>query len=254
MRMFRSGWLVALVVAVAAPARADVTITQKNGGSIMGQSADGESTLYIKGGRMRTDQTMGGTMQVSIVDIPNQQMIVLDPARKTAQVFDMSRLGDQLAKISGGEVTTSITPTTEKRTIAGQVCTVHDSKVTMPMKIADQTLTMSMVGPVCLAKGGPAQADFAAFYKAAAEKGFLFGNAAQGGAGSAIPKMYAEMARLGVPYATEMNMAVEGTGPMAQMMSQMGGMSMTTEVVSVSAAPLAESLFQVPDGYTVTKQ
>ena len=54
-------------------------------------------------------------------------------------------------------------------------------------------------------------------------------------------------------YLTEINLTVEGTGQMAEMMQQMGPMKVTTRVTSVNTDPVAEDLFKVPEGYTVIK-
>ena len=46
----------------------------------------------------------------------------------------------------------------------------------------------------------------------------------------------------------------EGTSPMAAAMSKMGGNTITTEVVSVSTAAIADSVFDVPADYKVNKR
>ncbi len=46
---------------------------------------------------------------------------------------------------------------------------------------------------------------------------------------------------------------MQGEGPMAEMMKKMSN-TISTEVTEVSAAPLAASLFEVPEGYKVTKR
>ena len=57
--------------------------------------------------------------------------------------------------------------------------------------------------------------------------------------------MYRKMAELGVPFATEMRIGMEGTGPMAEMMKKMGN-TITTEVTSVSTAAIDAALFEIP--------
>jgi hypothetical protein len=50
------------------------------------------------------------------------------------------------------------------------------------------------------------------------------------------------------------NISFEGGGPMAAIMSKMGGNSITSEVTSVSTDAVADSLFEVPAGYKVNKR
>jgi hypothetical protein len=57
----------------------------------------------------------------------------------------------------------------------------------------------------------------------------------------------------GLAYLTEMTMSMEGSGPMADMMRQMGPMKMTTKTSSVSPTPISDDLLKVPEGYTIVK-
>lgn len=59
--------------------------------------------------------------------------------------------------------------------------------------------------------------------------------------------MYRKMAETGgIAYETEMNMKMDGSGPLAGLMAKMGGGSATTTTTDVSAAPLADDLFAPP--------
>jgi hypothetical protein len=58
----------------------------------------------------------------------------------------------------------------------------------------------------------------------------------------------------GMAILTEMNMTIEGTGQMADMMKQMGAMKITTRVTSVKSDPVPDDQFQIPAGYTTVKQ
>jgi hypothetical protein len=66
--------------------------------------------------------------------------------------------------------------------------------------------------------------------------------------------MYRKVAGLGVLLAQEMNIKFEGSGPMAGMMSKMGGSTMTSEVVDVSADSIPDSTFEVPADYKLIKR
>lgn len=247
-----------LCAAMAAPADADVTIKQKLTGKGMMAIAGGEGTQYIKGTRMRVDNAAGGNETSMIIDVNAQQMIVLNHKRREAEVNDMTKLSAEMAKLPVSDVKASITPTKETRQVAGTSCTVHDMQVTVPTTMGNEQVTFVLSGPICLAKNGPGAADVMAFYKAAAEKGFIFNDPrtakAQPGQAKGMAAMYREMAALGVPLSQEMNFKFEGTGAMAAMMSKMGGSSMTTDVVSISTDAIPDSTFQIPEGYkTITR-
>ena len=249
-----------LCCAVASPALADVTLKSKGGGTGMVGAVSGDMTQYVKGLKIRIDQMTGkGKQTTTIIDIVARQMIVLDHEKKEADVINMASLGESLAKGGVSDIATSITPTNQTRQIAGQPCTVYNLKVAVPMQVGNSAMKMVMSGPQCLVKNGPGQADFAAFYRAASEKG-MFLDAAQAKARPAMAKamtdMYKQMAELGVPFATEMNIGIdagEAGGPMAEMMKKMNN-TITTEVTSVSTAAIEATMFDVPAGYKVSKR
>jgi hypothetical protein len=244
--------------AIAAPAAADVTFRRKNDGRVMTGSLAGTSVQYIKGTKMREDQTIGGTEHSSIVDLSAQQMIVLNHARREAEVYDMTKIAVDMAKIPISDVQARVTPTAQTRTIAGMSCTVHDMEVTVPMELGGEKMKIVMSGPTCLGKNAPGRADVAGYYRAAAEKGLFFGDPraakAQPGQARGMTALYREMAGLGVPLAQEMTIAIQGDGPMAGMMGKMGGSTMSTEVQSISTDPIPDSTFEIPEGYKVIRR
>ena len=244
---------------VATPATADVTLKQKTSGKgLMGAAGDGESTTYVKGLKFRSDQGAGNRQTSMLMDVGGTQMVVINHDKKEADVFDMAKLGEQMSElVSVSDIKSSFTPTDKTRQIAGATCTVYDVSITMPVKIANMPMTMSMTGPYCLVKNGPGQADFAAFYKAAAEKGFVFGDPRAAKASPtprAMTEMYRKMSELGVPFAMETTIKTQGEGPMAALMSKIGNAGMTSEVISVSTAPIADALFEIPAGYKINKR
>lgn len=251
--------IAACAALAASPASADVTLRQKTTGKGMGASMSGDGVQYIKGTKMRTDQTVGGKLISVIIDATSQKMISIDHAKKEATIVDMAQIARDLAKIQASEIKASITPTSQTRRIAGASCTVHNMDVSVPARIGgNDDLVVHMTGPVCLVKGGPGAADYAAFYKAAAEKGLFFTDPraakAQPGQARGMTELYREMAGKGVAYATELTFKFEGSGMMAQMMNKMGGMTMLSEVTEVSSAPIPDSMFEVPAGFKTKQQ
>lgn len=240
----------------AAPAAADITLKSKASGKGMVGAIAGDMTQYLKGTRTRTDQTTGGRQTSTIIDAATQKMIVLDHEKKQAEVIDMTAIGNSMAKAGMADVNVTITPRTETRQIAGTACQVYDLKVVVPMQMGNGGMTMVMSGPQCLAKNAPGHADFMAFYKAASEKGFFLDPnqaRAQPAAAKAMADMQRKMAELGVPLATEITIAMEASGPMAEMMKKMGN-TITTEVTAISTAAIPDAMFDVPADYRVTKR
>jgi hypothetical protein len=115
-------------------------------------------------------------------------------------------------------------------------------------------MTVRLAGPMWVVKDAPGARDFLAFYRAAVDKGWIFSDprAAKGSPGQAkaMAQMYKQLAETGgLPYETEMQIKLEGEGPMAAMMAKMGGMTATTTVLSVATDALADDLFAPPAGY-----
>ena len=254
--------LCALVICTfaAPPAFADVTLKQKSSGKgPVGGMNEGETTTYIKGLKFRSDTNTGGKQITMLMDAGGSLMTMLNHEKKEAEVYDMAKLTESISEqISISDVKTSVTPTGQTRQIAGATCAVHDVATTVPVKIANMPMTMSMSGPYCLAKNGPGHADFMNFYKAASEKGFIFGDPraakAAGGQARAMTEMYRKMAELGVPLAMDVTMKMQGEGPMAAIMAKMGNGSMSNEALSVSTDAIADAMFEIPAGYKINKR
>jgi hypothetical protein len=274
--MKRLAATLALVLAVclaAAPARADVTIrsTVKATGPM---AMEGQSVSSIKGTKMRVETTMSGEMAasmptaepgkpvktVAIVDASARQMIVLDAATKTATVYDLGKMADQMRQAGGpSDVKVSMTPTGRTRQILGRTCSEYTLSVSMvvapPTGGAPMTITLG--GPTWIARDAPGAGDFATFYKAAGESGLFFGP----GGGGANPQargmsaMYQALADTGgIPYEQVIQVNFAGEGPMADMMKRMGSPGTTMTVTGVSIDPIPDELFAIPAGYTTKKQ
>jgi hypothetical protein len=247
-----------LVATLAAPAAADVTLKTKTGGKMMTMNLDGSGVQYIKGTRMRQDQSNAMGQTSTIIDIGNQQLIAINHAKKEAEVYDFRTLGAELSKLPISEMKSRVTPKGQTRQIAGISCAVHDIEVTVPFAMGDEKMTFLLSGPACLAKEGPGASEMAAFFKMASDKGFFFGDPraakVQPAQARGMMALYKEMSALGLPLTQEINVAFQGEGQMAAMMSKMGGATMTYEVLSASADSIPDSTFEIPAGYSVAKR
>jgi hypothetical protein len=104
-------------------------------------------------------------------------------------------------------------------------------------------------------KDAPGVAEYLAYQKALTTADLVA--AAAGVSGVSMPGMDEMMKAMasvnGLAYLTEMNMTIVGTGPMADMLRQMGDMKMISKTTSISADPISDDLLKIPDGYTIVK-
>ena len=246
------------LLAFAAPLLGDVTIRQTTTGKGLGIAGEGKATTYIKGMKMRSEAEARGNVAITIFDVENQKMYVVDSKRKSVDVWDMQAFSAELAKsVQTGEMHASVKPNGAKKEVSGKSAAGYDLEISMPATVGGpngMTMTVNLRGPMWVVKGAPGTKDYQAFYKGAAEKGWIFSDprAAKGSPGQA--KAMAEMYRLlaatgGLPYETDMTISVSGEGPMAAMMARMSGMTMTSVVESVDTTALDDALFAPPAGY-----
>ena len=66
--------LAILVLSLAAPAAADLTLKQTVSGKGLGVNGQTTSTTYIKGNRMRSETQLGDKTQITIFDLVGQKM------------------------------------------------------------------------------------------------------------------------------------------------------------------------------------
>jgi hypothetical protein len=247
--------LAGLLLATSSPLLADVTVKATASGKVMGMGGDLQTTTYVKGSKMRVDTVQGDKILTSIYDVENQKLYMFDNKKKEADVWDMAQISADVAKaISVQDVKSSIKPNGQTKQIAGKTANGYDIVVTVPADMGGMKMTMNLTGVTWVVKGAPGTADYIAFYKAAAEKGWIFGNPsaakAQPGQAKGMSQMYEQFAKLdGMPYATDMNMKASGEGPMAAMMAKMGNMTMTTTTESVDTAAISADMFAPPAGY-----
>ena len=260
-----------LLCAFAWPAYADVTVKMVTTGPAMGPAPGGgragatsevPTTYSIKGNKARIDMVMAGHEMSTILDPASHQMISMNPETKEAIVYDLSKLTQQMEQtVKMGEVKVSMTPTGETKQLLGRTCTGYMLSVTMPMGgRGDETsqMTVTLGGPIWIAKDAPGTKDFATFCKAAASSGLFSLRAGGGGRGNpgmpeiGLATMYKAIGEAGgIPYEQEMQVKLEGSGPMADVMRGRGPMPPTvTKVTSVSTDPIPDDTFQIPAGYT----
>jgi hypothetical protein len=264
----------ALIALGSAAVRADVTVTTEvtidGPMAAMMSGATPRMIMRVKGTKARTDMEVMGQSVSTITDLTARQVTVLMASQKTAQVFDADRLQAQAAgpaAIPRPEVI--FEPTGQAQTIAGQPCDQYRFSTSMDMtqmaslapqmpKEAAEMLKGAKVvtkGTVWVAKSGPGATEYAAFLKAATAANL--GSPSVPSSGPAIGN-FDEIMRLfgrvdGIAYLSEVEISLEGTAPIIEMLKQLATMKVTNKVTDVSVAPIADDLFAVPADYTVTK-
>lgn len=271
------------VVLLSTALRADVTIVQsttvEGGMAAMAAAAGGNMnptlTTRVKGMKSRIEME-GPISVVTIVDLTARQIIVLSVAQKSATIMTpgspaastTTTTTTTATPVTLGKADASVTHTGKSQVIDGLKC--EELAFTTSLDMAQmggpqlppeaaammQGMKMILAGSMWVAKDAPGGREYAAFQKAAASGDMA--DAALGAAGINVPgmeKVTKAMASVdGLTMLSEMTMTVEGSGPIADMMRQAGPMKVTSKVTSISADPLSDDLFKVPEGYTITKR
>jgi hypothetical protein len=246
-----------LALGLAVPAFADVTVKMTMGGKGMGISGNSKGTTYIKGNKMRTDMEVGDKVLSTIFDLDTQKMYSWEAKKKDVDVWDMATFAGELGKsVDTGAMKTSIKPNGQTKAFGSLTANGYDMEISVPASMGgnkDMQMLITMTGPVWIVKNAPGAADYARFYKAAVEKGWIFSNPsaakAQPGQAKAMAEMFRQFAEIGgIAYETDTQIKMSGSGPMAGLMSRMGNVSMLQTVESVTAGPVADDLFAPPPG------
>jgi hypothetical protein len=247
------------LLALSGAALADVTVTTQTVGKMI-IDVSGDAVNTIKGKRQRSDSTFRGKTQTLIIDIEGRRFVDLDAKKKTANVTPLDSIAKELEKVGTGTLDAKLSKTAQTKTIAGYPCTVHDVSVSLPFSPTGHSgdgmdLTMMMSGTVCLATNVPGLADYQAFYRAAADSGFIFGDprSAKSPTGAAQAKAYAaltrKMAEGGMALESNVNITAGGDGPMAAMMGKLAKGNITTTVTKIEAGELPAASFEIPADY-----
>jgi hypothetical protein len=257
--------LVALIALAApvAPVFADVTIKSTAASKGMGAASTSTATTFIKGTKMRTDTVTEGMTRSQIVDMDAMKMYAFDSKSKEANVYDMAQLAAGIAKnVQGGEIKAALKPNGNTKSVSGQSANGFDMEVSVPAQMGGaqgMMITVTLLGPVWVVKGGPGSAEYLAFYKNAVEKGWFFTDPrvaqSQPGQARAMGEMYRQLAATGgIPYEMEMNVKISSDGPMKAVFEKMGNISVITTVNAVETGAIAANMFAVPAGYTLKEQ
>jgi len=247
--MKRPLFVLAALVLSAAAASADVTVTMSLSGAAGQMAITGTTTTSAKGTKLRVDTEMSGQSLTILSDSATKQQWRIDHATKQIEPFSADAAMSALP-VSVGDAKATVTPNGQTKEILGRQCQGYTVEVTLPMTLAGETLVMKMSGPAWIAKDGAGVAEFRAAQKAFSDLGLATSILAQGPQGKGLAEIGKVLGEAGVVMEQYNQMSIEGTGQMAQMMSQMGGMTLTTKVTAISTDPIPDSKFALPEGYT----
>jgi hypothetical protein len=248
-----------ICLAIAAPAQAEVKLVSNSSGKFLGMQGDGQTITYVKGNKSRSETTFRGKKMVTITDLDARQYIQINDDKREAEITDMAEVGEALASIGIDDMSATVTPNGQKKTIAGFEASGYDVKLLVPMSGEEGSpmagMKVAISGPVFVSKEAPGAAEYAAYFATMAERGLFLGDprAAKAQAGNArgMAQAHKLMAEAGLPLESVLSITIEGEGMMAAMMRKMGNTTLSNTVTAVSAEALADDLFAVPAGYKV---
>jgi hypothetical protein len=255
----------AIAICVSSPAFADVTIKSVMDGAALGFGGRTPGTAYIKGNKMRSDADLGKSVQSTIFDLDAQKMYFFDSRKNEVEVWDMAAFAAELnSAVDTSGMKTSFAPNEQTKEIGGQKAEGYNVEMSVPFAMGGAggpPMMLTMSGVAWVVKGAPGTADYAQFYKAAAEKGWVFSHPsaakAQPGQARAMAEMYREIAALGgIPYEMNMDMQIKmgevGMNPLGllgALRGRSGNGLMTTIVESIETGALSDDLFTAPAGH-----
>jgi hypothetical protein len=252
--------LTAALFAGVTAVKADVAITQQVEGKASLVKLDGEGSIKIKGNQQRGEQLVKGKPVVVITDIDGRRFITLDDKKKSATITPLQSLGERLQKATAKPVQVSVVKTAEEKTIASYPCTVHQVKLSWPVNIGGPEIAILASGTACLSTAVPGYAEYRAFYNAASNAGFVFGDPklAKTTAGAAQANAFAvltrKMAEAGVTLESHIVTVPLVDGATAALLGGVANADVRTLVTKIDAADLPAELFAVPTGYEVKTQ
>jgi hypothetical protein len=263
-----------MIILCSAVLRADVTVTSattiEGGLSAMMAGATPKTVMRIKGMRGRGEMEAMGRTIATLADLNRKEVIVLRPDDKTAQVITpvtSEKPGAPRAPLP--QIEGSFAPTGRSQIIDGVKC--DEYAFSMTVALSDMTsgqqappqageilkdLQMLAKGSIWATKTAPGAAEYIAFQKAALEANLaaILAGGVPGAPSNGIDRVLKKFTGAeGIPYLTEMSLTIEGAGPAADMMKQMGAMKITSKVTSISTEAIAADMFVVPPDYKVIK-
>jgi len=250
-------WLASLVLAIATPARADLSMVGRSTVNAMGMQGIGQEGLWLRKTKLRRDLVDRGKAYSHLYDLATREITIIDHSLRQATVYAMSALNqDADARFSSKNLRLDLTPTGRRHQLQGWNCLENRLHVAMPVEIAGERVSFEMVGAIWLARNEPEQTATEAFVKAAQEPDFFMGIPALARKSPAQARGMSEvvkrLAPLGLLCAVDVETRYEGAGRMAELSRKLASrIAVTYEKYSTDA--LKEEVFRIPEGYQVVR-
>lgn len=258
------------VLFCATTLRADVTVVQTM--TMEGKAAAALNpgqlpriTTRLKGRQARVDvEVSGKPMVTTITDLASKKVVLLNHASKTLIQPSATAMP---AGVTLPKLDFSLAATGQSRAFGGQTAQEHAFKIAIDMAsfsgnaqmppeaaAALKDVKILMNGSFWVSKTGPAAEEYAAFARTALDANLLNQIMGSMPASGGLDKLMEAAASIqGLPYLTEITMVFQGTGPLVDVMNQMGPMKMVQKIASVSTDAVPDDVFTVPAGYTPQK-
>jgi hypothetical protein len=247
----------ACLLLVATAAQADVTIVSRSEGRDLGSTSVGETVTYLQGLRMRTDVTVRGHTQSTIVDLDAAEFVALDHRSRRAEIRTLRRRAPDSGTAPNRRPTMTLTPTGERQERLGQTC--GEYAVEIAPEGTDEGTSVGVVirGSVSIGTAGAAVQAWTAFHAAAAARAIVPTDPrvvdADPVRARAISILNERIAKVGLPYVMQVQISAEGRGDGSDRLRAMGTSSLRTEIVRIDHGPLPGDTFTIPAGYAVTR-
>jgi hypothetical protein len=252
----RAALPIALLTLTLLPARlaADLLIVEKAVLRSGDRSIEAVRSTSIKGARMRIEFAHDGKTAVTLYDLPAGETIVLDAAKRRAEVRNIAARNAKLEKDHPRHRSTvSITPKESTQTVAGSTCTDHAFAVRTPVR-QNGSIVLTLTGAACLAAAATGVDDYLAFARQARERNLVLGPGTDNYILLALTRGETELYRAltqtgGIPLSVDYAIAVEGKGLLAGIVRKPLAGSRMTVAVKLDAAAIDDAMFIVPAGW-----
>lgn len=256
--MIHGRTLAATVISIALaslPLRADVTFTESILTRSTGQKVDVRRVISLKGLSMRVEAVGGDERVVTIYDAAAGRIVVLNPGKKQAEVYQADKVAAEVEKkLPSRRVTTELKPTGRSKGMLGVTCEEYEFVIRAPIGATSNTM-FSLTGTAWIARTGPGVEDYVTFYKAAEKQQLIFGDFNSSRAVLALTRGQTELYRRigalgGVPYAIDFAFKFDGTGMAIGLANKMASGTRVTTTTAVQTSPIADETFAIPKGWT----
>lgn len=249
--------LIALGAGCVSLARADLTLKGRSGLVALNMPNLGQETLYLKKDRLRRDLTDRGRSYSYLYDLKRRELTHLDHAQRQATTRTLAAVAKGKEGAAARNLKLKLTPTGRKQALGHWNCVEHDIDASLPAEMANkEQVTLLLTGRLWIAPKTKEQRDLDPFVKSVQAEDFFIGASAQGQVDTVQTQGVKEVLRRVLPRGmlcgADFQLGYQGDGPMANLGRRMATrMSIVYDTLSTDA--IADSLFEIPADYRVTR-